>query len=136
MTNAFSKLEVEDPDVLDETQEDDTNATSTFEEPLDSIPAVNPGKIEENEEEKEADFFFTIHSFVTNVHEIRDIVQETWFEYKDGKTNSVKASLIVNTAIDLVRHVEAEFDIALERPNKYPAKKFSVCKSKRDGFRM
>jgi hypothetical protein len=100
MTNAFSKLEVEDPDVLDETQEDDTNATSTFEEPLDSIPAVNPVKIEQNEEEKEADFFFTIYSFVTNVHEIRDIVQETWFEYKGGKTNSVKASLIVNTAID------------------------------------
>ena len=30
VTNAFSKLEVEEPDVLDETQEDDTNATSTF----------------------------------------------------------------------------------------------------------
>jgi hypothetical protein len=64
-------------------------------------------------------------------HEIRDIVQETLFEHRDGKTDSIKASLIANTAIDLVRHAEAEFDLALERPSKYPAKTFPACKLKK-----
>jgi len=131
MTNVFSQLVVEDTEVPDDAQGDSNepaHATPKYDEPLDSLPPVNSIEIEQSEAEIEAEFFFAIQSFVTNVHEIRDIVQETWFEHKDGKMDSIKASLIANTAIDLVRHAESEFDLLLKRPKKYPAKVFPVCK--------
>jgi hypothetical protein len=59
--NAFSKLAVEDTDELDEPQGDDTNAAPPFEDPT---------RIKQNEAGKEAEFFFAIQSFVTNVHDV------------------------------------------------------------------
>ncbi|KAF2829510.1 hypothetical protein CC86DRAFT_437299 [Ophiobolus disseminans] len=126
ITNVFSRLAVEDTEVLDDTDDLPTHTASPYDEPLDSLPPVNPVHIQQDEAEIEAEFFFAIQSFITNAHEIRDIVQETWFEYKDGKVTSIKASLIANTAIDLVRHAESGFDLLLKRPKKYPAKTFPV----------
>ncbi|KAF2877706.1 hypothetical protein BDV95DRAFT_480836 [Massariosphaeria phaeospora] len=129
LSNVFSHLVVEDTHELDDTQGDENGASDTatkYDEPLESLPPVNPVEIHQDETEIEAEFFFAVQSFITTVHDVRDMVQETWFEYKDGKVDSIKASLIANTAIDLVRHAESEFDLLLKRPTKYPAQTFPV----------
>jgi hypothetical protein len=125
MRNAFSSLAVENDDVPDNPEEESEEAAQ-LEEPLDSLPPVEPVEIQQDESETDAEFFFAIQSFIMNLQELRDIVQETWFAYKDEKADIVKASLIANTAIDLVRHAEAEFDLLLKRPKKYPQKEFPV----------
>ncbi len=125
MTNAFSSLSVEAGDETEEIEAESESANRP-EEPLESLPPVNPVEIHQDESEIESEFFFAIQSFMTNIHELRDIVQETWFLYKDGKVDLVNASIIANTAIDLVRHAESEFDLTLERPKKYPQKLFPV----------
>jgi hypothetical protein len=113
------------------TQEDIGTASDPgfeYRDPLESLSPVYPVEVQQDESEIEAEFFFAIQSFLTNVHELRDIVQEKWFEYKDGTASLIKASLIANTAIELLRHAESEFDLLLERPKKYPAHAFPVCK--------
>ncbi|KAH6875134.1 hypothetical protein BKA58DRAFT_379278 [Alternaria rosae] len=63
---------------------------------------------------------------MTNIYELRDTVQEIWFLYNDGKVDLVNASVIANTAIDLVRHAESEFDLTLARLENYPQKNIPV----------
>jgi hypothetical protein len=78
-TNAFAGLSVEDSACPGDTQEDIGTASGPdFEsgDPLESLPPVYPVEVQQDESEIEAEFFFAIQSFLTNVHELRDIVQE------------------------------------------------------------
>ncbi|KAL1797167.1 hypothetical protein ACET3X_003773 [Alternaria dauci] len=125
MKSAFSVLTVDTNDVPED--EDAKNEPTTEpDELLESLPPMNPVEIQHDESEKESEFFFAIQSFLKDIHELRDIVQESWFAYKDGKCDLMHASIIANTAIDLVRHAESQFDLLLERPKKYPQNSFPV----------
>ncbi|KAI2485754.1 hypothetical protein Ptr902_04694 [Pyrenophora tritici-repentis] len=125
MTNAFSSLAVDGDNVADDAGEQGEPAARP-EDPLDSLPPVNPVEVYQDESELEAEFFFAIQSFLTNLHELRDIVQQTWWDYKNNRVDMAHASIVVNTAIDLVRHAESEFELTLKRPKKYPSKRFPV----------
>ncbi|EFQ93236.1 hypothetical protein PTT_09431 [Pyrenophora teres f. teres 0-1] len=125
MTNTFSGLAVDGDNVPDDAEEENEPATRK-EDPLDSLPPVNPVEVYQDESEIEAEFFFAIQSFLSNLHELRDIVQQTWWDYKNDRLDMVHASIIANTAIDLVRHAESEFELTLKRPKNYPSKRFPV----------
>lgn len=129
MKNTFSSLSVDPENAAEEAEPEDElgeEPASRPDDSMESLPPVNPVEIQQDESEIESEFFFAIQSFITNIHELRDIVQEVWFSYKDGKVDLVNASVIANTAIDLVRHAESEFDLTLVRPKKYPQKNFPV----------
>lgn len=125
MTNLFSSLAVEGQNVSDDLEEESDNATRP-EEPLDTLPAVNPVEFVQDESEPETELFFAIQSFLDNLNELRWIVKGTWFDYKKCKVDMVHASIIANTSIDLVRHAESEFDMFLKRPAKYPSELYPV----------
>ncbi|KAI4915341.1 hypothetical protein J4E85_010466 [Alternaria conjuncta] len=129
MKNTFSSLAVDPENAAEEAEPEDEleeEPTPRRDDSMESLPPVNPVEIQQDESEIESEFFFAIQSFITNIHELRDIVQEVWFSYKDGKVDLVNASVIANTAIDLVRHAESEFDLTLVRPKKYPQKNYPV----------
>lgn len=106
-TNAFSSLGVADiaSDNADDDEEDDDDDDRPSLADVDllaSLPPVAPVELEQDEEEKEGEFFFAIQTFITSLHELRDTVQEAWFNYKKGRIDSIRASILANTAIDLV----------------------------------
>jgi hypothetical protein len=73
MTNAFSSLSVDTSDEFEET-EAESEPASRLEEPLESLPPVNSVEIHQDESAIESEFFFAIQFFMTNIHELRDIV--------------------------------------------------------------
>ncbi|KAF2441426.1 hypothetical protein P171DRAFT_434127 [Karstenula rhodostoma CBS 690.94] len=115
--NRFSKLTVEEAADTASNGEADLVAKLT--------PVVL-AEIEQSEDELEEEFFFAIHLFLKGIHEIQDVVQEAWFKRQDFDMDPMNAALLANTAIDLVRRAEGEFDLLLKRPTKYPANKFPV----------
>lgn len=122
--NAFAKLSIDDGDQADSFYDEaDFYDAEQF---VENLPQITPVAVEQDETDLEAEFFFAIFTFICNLQELRDNVQEAWFKYKDGEIDLVQPSLIANTLVDLVRYAEAEFDLQLTRPKKYPAKGFPV----------
>ena len=76
LNNAFSSLAIDTGDVPEDLEEE-TEPPNTREEPLDTLPPVETAEIEHNEAGTESEFFFAIQSFIPNLHELRDMVQET-----------------------------------------------------------
>ncbi|KAF2106006.1 hypothetical protein BDV96DRAFT_340413 [Lophiotrema nucula] len=91
-----------------------------------SIPTVSPVNIKKSEDEVEAEFFFAIDLFLSELHDIRKVIQMEWTAYKEGKQDMVVASLMTNTAIDLVRQAERDFGDTFVRPARFPASRFPV----------
>lgn len=90
------------------------------------LPKVNPVKIEQDEEELEDAFFFAIKSFLDDIFEVRSYVASEWRSYKVTGEGLIRTALLSNTAVDLVRCAERQFEHELSRPKKYPAKDFPV----------
>ncbi|KAI4680239.1 uncharacterized protein J4E88_006131 [Alternaria novae-zelandiae] len=115
--NRFKKLTVEE--VADTSPKENVEQQAT-------LPPVVTADIEQSEEEAEEEFFFAIHSFLAGIHEIQDVVQDSWFKTQDFNRDLMASALLTNTAIDLVRRAESEFDLNLKRPSRYPVSKFPV----------
>ncbi|KAI4645148.1 hypothetical protein J4E93_005948 [Alternaria ventricosa] len=115
--NRFKKLTVEE--VADTSPKEKVERQAT-------LPPVVTADIEQSEEEAEEEFFFAIHSFLAGIHEIQDVVQDSWFKTQDFNRDLMASALLTNTAIDLVRRAESEFDLHLKRPSRYPVSKFPV----------
>ncbi|KAI4941276.1 hypothetical protein J4E91_010853 [Alternaria rosae] len=101
MKNTFSSLSVGPHNAAEEADTEDEPAPRP-DDSMETLPPVNRVEIQQDESEIESGFFFAIQSFMTNIHELRDIVQVVRFSYKDGKVDLVNASVIANTAIDLI----------------------------------
>jgi hypothetical protein len=115
--NRFSNLTVEE--AADTPSKENTKPQAT-------LPPVVAAEIEQSEEEAEEELFLAIHSFLAGIHEIQDVVQDSWFKTQDFNRNPMASALLANTAIDLVRRAESELDLLLKRPSKYLALKFPV----------
>jgi hypothetical protein len=79
-----------------------------------------------DESELEAEFTFAIWTFLRELEAIKVMLQSTWLQYLRGNMELMQAGFVTNTAIDLVRRAEAEFDISLKRPSKYPATQYPI----------
>jgi hypothetical protein len=115
--NRFSGLTVEE--AADFATKANTNLEAT-------LPPVVAAEIEQSDEEAEEKFSFAIHSFLKGIHEIQNIVQEAWFKRQDFTMDPMAAALLSDNSIDLVKRAEAELDLLLKRPTRFPASKFPV----------
>jgi hypothetical protein len=85
---------------------------------------TNPVKIEFNEQEEQAEFLFAVWSSMQNIYALRLYVGATWSLHGSSEVEAMQANLITNTAIDLIRRAEADFEATLHLPGKYPASTF------------
>lgn len=67
---------------------------------------------------------FAIHAFVDDMQQVQKYINSIWRSYHGGKIDLVFASVVTNTAIDLVRQAERSFEVLLKRPKKYPVKEY------------
>ena len=115
-------------ELVEETQVDRSILTNRFEnleleEPTELVPEVpkngNSGpKASPNHERKvvydadaatDEETFFAMFCIIEDYQKIRIHLQKTWWHYKLGKVDLVAASIITNTAFDLVRRADEEF---------------------------
>ncbi|KAF2868870.1 hypothetical protein BDV95DRAFT_596572 [Massariosphaeria phaeospora] len=82
-----------------------------------SLPAVAEVVFQQDESEKEEEFWFAFGVFLQELQSLRDIASETWLKYKQGEVDLVVAAMVTDTAIKLAQRAEAEFDTVVERPN-------------------
>ncbi|KAN0062418.1 hypothetical protein ACQY0O_005302 [Thecaphora frezii] len=54
-------------------------------------------------EEEEDEVFFYLLAFFSDLNNLRGFLRQTWSDYRDAKLSLVTASLVTNTAIELIR---------------------------------
>lgn len=116
-TTMFSLLEVEMPSL-----EDEEDVVHTPSGPIDQ--GRKPAKDKENAfyelDEPEEDVLpFVLFCFFEDVHQVGQIIRDIWEEYKAGQINIMTASVVTNTAIDLVRKTEDEMTAAYSQLSTY-----------------
>ncbi|KAL1793693.1 hypothetical protein ACET3X_008675 [Alternaria dauci] len=109
LQNKSSGLMVEETDPLDEL---------IVEVKENQLPNINPCPIELDEKDLEEEFFFAIGTFLNDIYRVRAYLIREWDEYRQTGKGLARTAAISNTAIDLVRSVEHEFDQMLVRPNE------------------
>ncbi|KAF2449927.1 hypothetical protein P171DRAFT_480982 [Karstenula rhodostoma CBS 690.94] len=117
LNNRFAGLTVEENDPYDGLIVEVKQAQ------LPNVPSV---VIKQDEEELEEEFFFTIELFLNEVEEVRLFIFGEWINYKKSCEGLTRAAILTNTAVDLVRSAEHQFEQMLVRPKKYPAEEFPV----------
>lgn len=116
-TTMFSLLEVEMPSIEDEEDVVHTPSASTEQ-------GRKPTKEKENAfyelDEPEDDVLpFVLYCLFEDVHQVGQIVRDIWEEYKAGQINIMTASVVTNTAIDLVRKTEDDVRAAHPQLSSY-----------------
>ncbi|KAI4607796.1 hypothetical protein J4E80_009537 [Alternaria sp. BMP 0032] len=111
----FAKLDLQD------TTEDDEEDT---EPPIvvGDLPSVPSVEINLNDESLEETFFLDIITFLKEMQSIRNYVLKRWA----GGSDITTKAFVTNTAINIVRQKEYEFDQSLSRPRQYPVDKYPV----------
>ena len=104
VTNAYGKLEIEDIDeaaleALPSAQPSDTETATT---------APTEYKIEDEGNE----WVFAFHCLWDDLHRIQHYPSTLWTTYKEGEIDLSTVSVVTNTAIDLVRRAEDDFNSA------------------------
>ena len=105
LQNRFAGLTVEETGPLDEL------ITEVKEKQL---PKVDPIPIEQDEESLEHDFFFAIATFLEEIYDVRAYIMRGWDEYQQTGEGLTRAAVLSNTAVDLVRSAENQFDQMLK----------------------
>jgi len=102
----------------------DTNETDTIsEEPFKDLTPVH---IDFDEKEVEDEFWLAIDVFLEDLFFVRQYVKDIWTTYKESVMENNVCSLLTNTAIDVIRLAEEEFDRLVKRPKRFPADVFPV----------
>ena len=115
LSNQFDHLELEEPIEIDDalpalSTEMPTNgaaASQTDEKASHRVEYQSAN--EEDDEEK----YFAMYCLFTDLHGLRNFIGRTWDDYSDGRIDLMTASILTNTAFDLVRRMEIKFFAAL-----------------------
>ena len=117
LINAFSVLQV------DETEDDDDE----FEITAAIVPATSGGKGEVQQkvryvveaEDDGEEWFFALHCFFFDMHELRIYLSCLWSLYKTGQIDLSTVAVTTNTALDLMRRAEDDFQKTMRIPKEY-----------------
>lgn len=116
-TTMFSLLEVEMPSVEDE--EGVIHAPSGPTEHGQKSTTEKENALYELDEPEDEVLPFVLYCLFEDVHQVGQIVRDIWEEYKAGKINIMTASVVTNTAIDLVRKTEDDIKAAHPQLSSY-----------------
>jgi len=95
----------------------DTDEADTIDE--ESFHNLTPVHIDFDDIEVEDEFFLAIDVFLEDLFFVRLYVEYIWTAYKESALENNVCSLLTNTAIDVVRLAEMEFDRLVKRPNHF-----------------
>ncbi|KAI4640813.1 hypothetical protein J4E93_008406 [Alternaria ventricosa] len=109
LQNRFAGLAVEETDPLNEL---------IVEVQEKQLPDIHPLPLEQDEEGLEDDFFFAIATFLDDISKVRKYITGQWHEYRRTGEGLTRTSVLSNTAVDLVRSAEHQFDQMLSRPKR------------------
>ncbi|KAK0508380.1 hypothetical protein JMJ35_009464 [Cladonia borealis] len=115
LSNQFDHLELEEPIDIDDTSPalnaatPTTGATASKADDKVSCRVEYQSDNDEDDEEK----YFAMYCLFTDLHGLRTFIGKTWEDYSDGKMDLMAASVLTNTAFDLVRRTETKFFTAL-----------------------
>ncbi|MCJ1291085.1 hypothetical protein MMC34_002628 [Xylographa carneopallida] len=76
-------------------------------------------EIDTSEQDAEEERFFAIYCLFEDLKQLRQSLTELWSDYHSGKIDLVTASVTTNTAFDLVRRSEEDFNRAYPKLNQY-----------------
>ncbi len=115
MVNAFNLLKVD----AGEKEDVDFNTTTT--------PASSSGKVEVEqkvryvveEEDDGEEWFFALHCFFADMHELRIFLAYLWSLYKIGTIDLSTVAVTTNSALDLMRRAEEDFHKTMRIPKGY-----------------
>ncbi|KAI8822529.1 uncharacterized protein EV422DRAFT_402565 [Fimicolochytrium jonesii] len=94
--NKFAALDMEDVN-------DDFDASQVE---VDEATMADKETYEVENEDDSGELLFAIFSLFQDLHNIREFLQQTWAEFRDGTIDLISASVTTNTAIDLVRDIQ------------------------------
>jgi hypothetical protein len=109
LSNMFAGLDVEEPP--------ESNDTTSSGQPSFEATRVNV-VVDGGDDFRRDEAFLASTLLCRDVHQLRNVVQETWKSYLDGKIDLVAASITANTAIDFCRKLQQEFDDKFPTENK------------------
>jgi hypothetical protein len=118
MENKFAGLSLEDVAELS-----DDEATDEIQ-----LPVVTPVLLKQDENEIEEELKFAIGLLFDELHNIRTVACEQWKKYKDKQVDLIVAAMTTDTTVKLAQKAEAEFDLVVLRPKKYPTTTYPVWK--------
>src|SRR5271154_1163992 len=120
LANAFSLLEV------DEAEDEDFDPLTAL-VPTESgeKKASAPQKVRyvvDTEDDDGEEWFFALHCFFFDMHELRILISVLWSIYKTGQIDLAAVAVTTNTAYDLMRRAEDDFNTEMRIPKDYAGK--------------
>ena len=115
LLNQFDHLELEEPVDID----DSLPASSTAMPTTGATPSNTDEKVshrveyQSDNDEDDEEKYFAMYCLFTDLHGLRTFIGSTWDDYSDGRIDLMTASILTNTAFDLVRRMETKFFAAL-----------------------
>lgn len=105
LDNRFSTLQVEESvEVeLDNGPSTPTSGFGRFEQP------AHHRKVVYDNQGSEEEIYFAIFCLFDDLRQVRKSIQSAWEDYKSGKSDLMTASVVTNTALDMVRNSDEEF---------------------------
>ena len=115
LSNQFDHLELEEPIDIDDALPALSTTTPTIRTPANKTDEKVSHRVEyqsdNNEDDEEK--YFAMYCLFTDLHGLRTFISRTWYDYSDGRVDLMTASILANTAFDLVRRMETKFFAAL-----------------------
>ena len=115
LSNQFDHLELEEPIDIDEPLPASSAATPATEAITSKTDDKFSRRVEyqsDNDEDDE-EKYFAMYCLFADLHGLRTFIGKTWEDYSNGRMDLMAASIITNTAFDLVRRTETKFFSAL-----------------------
>ena len=121
LANAFSLLTVDETE--DETF-DPLNALVLADSGDKQAPAPEKVRyvVDTEEDDDGEEWFFALHCFFFDIHELRIFIALQWSMYKNGDIDLATAAVTTNTAYDLMRRAEEDFNKEMRIPKEYAGK--------------
>lgn len=116
LVNAFSLLQVDDTEDFDQATAHVASESSTS--PAFLTPRVRY-EVEQPDEDDGEEWFFALHCFFADMHELRVYLGCLWNDYIRGEVDLASVAVTTNTAYDLVRRAEDDFNRTMRIPKEY-----------------
>jgi hypothetical protein len=120
LANAFNLLKV------DEAEDEDFDPLTAL------VPAESGEKkasapqrvryVVDTEDDDGEEWFFALHCFFFDMHELRIFISVLWSLYKAGQIDLATVAVTTNTAYDLMRRAEDDFNKEMRIPKDYAGK--------------
>ncbi len=115
LSNQFDHLELEEPINIDDALPASSAAMPTTGATANKTNDKISRRVEyqSNNDEDDEEKYFALYCLFADLHGLRTFIGKTWEDYSDGRIDLMSASILTNTAFDLVRRTETKFFTAL-----------------------